>query len=145
MSTPLEFCLALQRAQASLQLKLDDELGTHHGIGFSDFVLLDLLARAPAGRVRFEALVRPIGRPQSAVLRQSIMLEKIGLVSRDGEGGQRSAVLCPAGRALVKAAHQTVGSICVDAMASIDPASTVVSGAVLTRFSMAPALAVARG
>lgn len=30
MNTNLDFCLALYRAQASLQLKLDDELGTYH-------------------------------------------------------------------------------------------------------------------
>jgi hypothetical protein len=40
MNTNLALCLALQRAHASLRLKLDDELGVYHGIGFSDFVLL---------------------------------------------------------------------------------------------------------
>lgn len=35
----LFLCLALQRAYASVQLKLDDELGTHHGISFNDFAL----------------------------------------------------------------------------------------------------------
>lgn len=69
MNTNLNFCLALQRAHASLQLKLDDELGTYHGISFSDFVLLDLLAQTENGRVHIAELVRPLGQPQSAVLR----------------------------------------------------------------------------
>ena len=75
MNANLDFCLALHRAHASLQLKLDDELGTYHGISFSDFALLNLLAQADGGRVSISALVRPLGQPQSAVLRQLIVLE----------------------------------------------------------------------
>ena len=53
MNTTLEFCLALHRANASLQLKLDDELGTFHGINFNDFALLSLLAQADGVRSVF--------------------------------------------------------------------------------------------
>ncbi len=103
MNTNLGFCLALHRAHASLQLKLNDELGLHHGISFNDFALLNLLAQADGGRVSIPELVRPMGQPQSAVLRQLILLEKIGLVMREGANGDRQAVLRPAGRALVHA------------------------------------------
>ena len=51
MNPNLGFCLALHRAHASLQLKLDDELGVHHGISFNDFALQNLLAQAVGGRV----------------------------------------------------------------------------------------------
>ena len=47
--SPLDLCIGLHQAQASLRLKLDDELGTLHGIGWDDFVLLAQLAAAPDG------------------------------------------------------------------------------------------------
>ena len=127
MNKNLGFCLALHRAHASLQLKLDDELRLHHGISFNDFALLNLLAQADGGRVSILELVRPMGQTQSAVLRQLIVLEKIGLVVRDGTKGFRQAVLRPAGRALVNAARETADSICTEAVESITPsvASTV--------------------
>ena len=130
MNTNLDFCLALHRAHASLQLKLDDELGIHHGISFNDFALLNLLAEADGGRVGIAALVRPMGQPQSAVLRQLIVLEKIGLVVREGANGARQAVLRPAGRALVNTARETADSMCTEAVASIAPAAVeIVSSA----------------
>jgi DNA-binding MarR family transcriptional regulator len=122
MNTNLNFCLALHHAHASLRLKLDDELGIHHGISFDDFALLNLLAQADGGRVSIPELVRPTGQPQSAVLRQLILLEKIGLVVREGANGDRQAVLRPAGRALVNTARETADSICTDVVASIAPA-----------------------
>jgi len=125
MNTNLGFCLALHRAHASLQFKLDDALGLHHGISFNDFALLNLLAQANGGRVRIPELVRPMGQPQSSVLRQLILLEKIGLVVREGAHGFRQALIRPAGRALVNAARETADSICTEAVESID--STVVA------------------
>ena len=133
MNTNLGFCLALHRAHASLQLKLDDELGIYHGISFNDFALLNLLAEAVSGRVSIPELVHPMGQPQSAVLRQLILLEKIGLVVREGANGFRQAVLRPAGRALVNAARETADSICTDAVESIPPeAVEMVSSALVT-------------
>ena len=140
MNTNLDFCLALHRAHASLQLKLDDELGIHHGISFSDFALLNLLAQADGGRVNIPELVRPMGQPQSAVLRQLIVLEKIGLVVRDGANGLRQAVLRPVGRALVNAARETADSICTEAVESIAPAVVATVSAALVTLACRPAL-----
>jgi DNA-binding IclR family transcriptional regulator len=123
MNANLGFCLALHRAHASLQLKLDDALGLYHGISFNDFALLNWLAEEDGGRASIPALVRPLGQPQSSVLRQLIVLEKIGLVVREGANGFRQAVLRPAGRALVNAARETADSICADAVESIAPAT----------------------
>lgn len=142
MNTNLDLCLALHRAHASLQLKLDDELGSYHGISFNDFVLLNLLAQAENGRVNISELVRPLGQPQSAVLRHLIVLEKIGLVLRDSASGDSQAVLRPAGRALVNAAHETAVSICTEAVALITPASVVTVSAALVTLSRAPTLAL---
>ena len=133
MNTNLGFCLALHRAHASLQRKLDDELGLYHGISFNDFALLNLLAEADGGRVNIPELVRPLGQSQSSVMRQLIVLEKIGLVVREGANGFRQAVLRPAGRALVNAARETADSICTLAVESISPATVeMVSAALVT-------------
>jgi DNA-binding IclR family transcriptional regulator len=142
MNTNLRFCLALHRAHASLQLKLDDELGTYHGISFSDFALLNLLAQADGGRVSIPELVRPMGQPQSAVLRQLIVLEKVGLLVRDGPSGLRQAVLRPAGRALVNAGRETAESICTDAVESIAPAVVETVSAAMITLAHTPALAL---
>jgi predicted transcriptional regulator len=131
MNTHLDFCLALHRAHASLQLKLDDALGLYHGISFNDFALLNLLAQADGGRVSIPELVRPLGQPQSAVLRKVILLEKIGLVVREGANGDRQAVLRPAGRALVHAARETADGICTEAVESIDSAVVATLSAAL--------------
>ena len=142
MNTNLDFCLALHRAHASLQLKLDDELGIHHGISFSDFALLNLLVQADGGRVNIPELVRPMGQPQSAVLRQLIVLEKIGLVVRDGANGLRQAVLRPVGRALVNAARETADRICTEAVESIDSAVVATVSAALETVACTPTLAL---
>ena len=142
MNTNLVFCLALHRAHASLQLKLDDELGIHHGISFNEFALLNLLAQADGGRVSIRELVRPMGHPQSAVLRKLILLEKIGLVARDGANGFRQAVLRPAGHALVKAACETADSICTEAVESIAAAAIAKVSAVMVTLARTPALAL---
>jgi MarR family transcriptional regulator, organic hydroperoxide resistance regulator len=142
MNTNLDLCLALNRAHASLQLKLDDELGIHHGISFNDFALLNLLAQADGGRVSIPELVRPMGQPQSAVLRQLIVLEKIGLVVRDGANGFRQAVLRPAGRALVNAARETADSICTEAVESIDSAVVATVSAALETLACTPTLEI---
>jgi MarR family transcriptional regulator, organic hydroperoxide resistance regulator len=143
MNTNLDFCLALHRAHASLQLKLDEELGIHHGISFDDFALLNLLAQADGGRVGIPALVRPMGQPQSAVLRQLILLEKIGLVAREGANGCRQAVLRPAGRALVHAARETADGICTEAVESIAPAAVATVSAALLTLARTPTLELA--
>jgi predicted transcriptional regulator len=142
MNTNLGFCLALHRAHASLQLKLDDELGLYHGISFNDFALLNLLAQADSGRVGIPELGRPMGQPQSAVLRQLILLEKIGLVVREGANGFRQVVLRPAGRALVTAARETADSICTEAVESIAPAVVATVSEAMDTLASTPTLAL---
>jgi DNA-binding IclR family transcriptional regulator len=143
MSRNLDFCLALHSAHASLQLKLDDELGLHHGISFNDFALHNLLAQADAGRLSIAQLARPLGLPQSALLRQLIVLEKIGLVLREGDQGLRQAVLRPSGRALVNAARETAASICSEAVETIAPPALEMVSAALVKLARTPSLALA--
>jgi DNA-binding IclR family transcriptional regulator len=125
-----------------VQLKLDDELGLYHGISFNDFALLNLLAQAEGGRIEIPELVRPFGQPQSSVLRQLILLEKIGLVVREGANGNRQAVLRPAGRALVNAARETADRICSEAVESIDSAVVATVSAAMETFACTPSLAI---
>ncbi|AOW13743.1 hypothetical protein LPB72_02115 [Hydrogenophaga crassostreae] len=140
MNATVDFCLALHRANASLHLRLDEELGTHHGIGFNDFALLSLLAQADGNRAALPALTRPLGQQQSAVLRQLIALEKIGLVERIGNAGQRHAVLRPAGRALVNIACETVDRVCAPAVETIEPEARAMTFAAMATLSRTPAL-----
>lgn len=142
MNSSLDFCLALHRAHAILQLKLDDEFGIYHGISFSDFALLNLLAQADGGRVSILGLVRPLGQRQSSVLRQLILLEKLGLVVREGANGDRQAVLRQAGRALVNAARETADSICTEAVASIDSAMVATVSTAMETLTRTPTLAL---
>jgi hypothetical protein len=83
-----------------------------------------------------------MGQPQSAVLRQLIVLEKIGLVVREGANGLRQAVLRPAGRALVNAAGETADSVCTEAVESIDPAAVEKVSAALVTLARTPNLAL---
>lgn len=140
MNTNLGFCLALHHAHASLQRKLDHELGLYHGISFNDFALLNVLAQADGGRVSMPELVRPLGQPQSSVLRQLILLEKIGLVVREGAHGDRQAVLRPAGRAVVNAARETADGICTEAVESNAPAALEMACAALETLACTPSL-----
>ena len=140
MNTNLDFCLALHHAHASLQRKLDNDLGLYHGISFNDLALLNLLAQADGGRVSTPELVRPLGQPQSSVLRQLILLEKIGLVVREGAHGDRQAVLRPAGRALLNAARETADGICTEAVESIAPAALEMACAALVTLACTPSL-----
>ena len=142
MSTHLDLCLALHRAHASLQLKLDHELGLHHGIGFHDFALLNLLAQADTERVGIPELVRPLGQSPSSVLRQLILLEKIGLVVRQGTKEDRQAALRPAGHALVNAARETAGGICTEAVGSTTPAELAAVVEVMASLATTPSLDV---
>jgi MarR family transcriptional regulator, organic hydroperoxide resistance regulator len=121
----LDACLALHGAHASLQLKLDDELGTLHGLGWSDFALLSALAAAPGERLPLRALMRPVGLPLSGVVRRLAPLEKLGLLSREGGGtASRTIVLQAGGRRLLRESTETAAHVCALALAAL-PAGAV--------------------
>ena len=82
ISPQLEVTLRLARAQAMLVRRLDTTLGGHHGISFSDFMLLFYLHRAPGGRLRRVDLAERQGLTASGVTRTLLPLEKIGLIER---------------------------------------------------------------
>jgi DNA-binding MarR family transcriptional regulator len=118
-SAALALCVAVSRAHASLALKLDDVLGTWHGVSWPDYLLLRRLAEAPEGRLPLTQLVRPTGLRPVALLRQLLPLEKTGHIERLP---QRVIALRPAGRQLVQDASATAASTCESAVRTLDPA-----------------------
>ncbi|WP_119967107.1 AsnC family transcriptional regulator [Simplicispira lacusdiani] len=128
MSAPaLDLCLDISLAHARLQLALDDALGTWHGIGHADFILLHTLAQAEGGRLRTAALVAPLGVPVSAVVRRLIPLEKTGHIARDA--GHVS--LRPAGLAVLAEARTTASALCADALQGLPAGATDAAAALL--------------
>ena len=112
----LGLCLRLAAAHASLNLKLDEELGTWHGLAWADFQLLEGLDAA-GGACSLAGLMRPLGQRAPAVLRQVLQLEKTGLVAREAAAsGTRRVVLRPAGRRLLQEARLTAGATCAAAL-----------------------------
>ena len=139
----VSFCIGLGRAQASLNLKLDDELGTLHGLGLRDFTLLYALSQAEGGRLPASDLVQPMGVRLSAVTRQLILLEKTGLVQREvaeESAGRRYVRLRPAAKRLLGEAVEIAEAVCASALAALPPETVVLVQAALARIAQAPAL-----
>ena len=133
----LDFCMQVSLGHASLQLKLDDALGTWHGMGLDDFMLLRLLAQAPDGRLPLADLVRPLGLRPSAVMRQLVPLEKTGRIQR--EPG-RHVLLRSAGRAQLLEAEETAAAICETALRASDAQSLAAAQDLLAGLCRSPAL-----
>ena len=81
-SSASELCLIIARVHALLQRRFDSALGSHHGISFGDFQLLNHLRAAPGARLRRVDLADKLGLTASGVTRSLLPLEKIGLVER---------------------------------------------------------------
>lgn len=103
----LESCVARHLAHAAWVSRLDDELGVHHGLSWSDFVLLAVL---DAGRVAplTTELARSLCVPPSRLVQQLLPLEKTGLLERVvGCENKRQVALSPHGRRLLREARRT--------------------------------------
>ncbi len=109
----LQACMDRHLAHAAMVCRLDDELGTHHGLSWADFVLLTALDAAPEGTPAKE-LARALFMPASQLLLQLLPLEKIGLVERaEDSNGRRCVKLRPPGRRLLREARDTAQNACV--------------------------------
>jgi DNA-binding MarR family transcriptional regulator len=142
---PIDFCTGISRAHASLALKMDDELGTQHGLGWNDFNVLQLLASAEGGRRPVADLVRPMGVPLSAVTRDLVRMEKVGWVQRETHPGsdRREVVLRPSGARLLREAAVTAADICARAVGELSAEEALPSvGRTLSELSHASALIV---
>lgn len=124
LTTSSDFCLRLARANAVLIRRFDNALGSHHGISFSDFQLLNHLARAPGGRLRRVDLAERVGLTASGVTRTLLPLEKIGLITRQTDPRDARvgfAVITNAGHEMVVNATAVVDLVSREAMLRIDP------------------------
>lgn len=120
----LDFCLDLARAQALLAGRLDERLGTLHGISFSDFQLLSHLNRAPGARLRRAELAGRVALSASSVTRALLPLEKIGLVARQADARDARvgyAVITEAGQALLIHADATAQALGQELLGSASP------------------------
>ena len=100
-------------AHAALVFLLDNELGTHHGLSWADFVLLTVLDAAD-GTAPAADLARTLCMPASHLLMRLLPLEKTGLVARTADGnGKRRVTLRPSGRRLLHEARDTAACACL--------------------------------
>jgi DNA-binding MarR family transcriptional regulator len=109
-----EFALRMARAWAALSRRLDNALGSHHGISFADYQLLLHLQRAPGERLRRVDLADKLGLTASGVTRSLLPLEKIGLVGRQSDPRDARvgyALITPAGSELVTNAAVVVDNV----------------------------------
>jgi len=110
---PLEVCLRIAKAYATVGRRFDTTLGGLHGISFSDFQLLYQLNQAPANRLRRVDLAERLGLTASGVTRSLLPLEKIGLVSRQADARDARvgyAVLTATGKRLLNDANNTAST-----------------------------------
>jgi DNA-binding MarR family transcriptional regulator len=140
----IDFCVRISRAHASLTLKLDDELGTYHGLSLADFILLRLLSMAEDGRMSAADLVRPLGLQLSGVMREVVRLERIGLVQRETSlvDATRTVALRPAGRRVLGEALATAESVCAEALRDVRPDELAGTATTLSTVCRTAALAV---
>jgi DNA-binding MarR family transcriptional regulator len=108
----LQACVDRHLEHAAFVFMLDDELGTHHGLSWADFVLLTVLDAA-GGAVPATALARTLHMPASHLLLRLLPLEKTGMVERvAGNDGKRRVTLRPQGRRLLHEARDTATDAC---------------------------------
>jgi DNA-binding MarR family transcriptional regulator len=72
----------MQACHASVCAALEREMGERHGLGVSDFEVLDRLAEDPAREWRAQDLADAVHLSQSALSRLVDRLAKVGLVER---------------------------------------------------------------
>lgn len=108
----LQACVERHLAHAALVAVLDNELSTHHGLSWADFVLLTVLDAAD-GAAPAMALARTLRTPASHLLLRLLPLEKTGLVARVSDGdGKRRVTLRPQGRRRLHEARYTAANAC---------------------------------
>ena len=107
----LDTYLERERVRAATSFALDEELGTHHGISSSDFVLLQSLQ--DGAELSHADLAHQLGLRRSHLLIRIRPLEKVGLVLRTSDRqNRRVALLSAAGRRLLYEARETAAGVC---------------------------------
>lgn len=118
MGPSLDLCIRLTRAYAVLTRRLDNKLGSLHGLSFGDFMVLNHLQRAPDSRLRRVDLAERLGLTASGVTRTLLPLEKLGLVTRQPDPRDARigyALLTASGQELWAYALASAEAVCQDA------------------------------
>lgn len=116
---------SLARLFASTSCQLDKVLHERHGLGMSEFEILDRLAEATDCAARMQGLADEVHLSQSALSRAVDRLEREGLVERTscatdrrgvyvritGTGRERWAQACPTQRAVLAETLNVVGRV----------------------------------
>ena len=134
LTASTDFCLRLARANAVLVRRFDNALGSQHGISFSDFQMLNHLARAPGGKLRRVDLADRVALTASGITRTLLPLEKIGLVTRESDPRDARvgfAVVTATGHELVVNATAVVDLVSREAARGIGPEQTAAMATVL--------------
>jgi len=108
----LHACVHRHLEHAAKVFMLDEELGTHHGLSWADFVLLTVLDAA-GGASPAKAIASALCMPASHLMRRLLPLEKTGLVERAADGNsERLVTLRRPGRRLLNEARDTAANAC---------------------------------
>ena len=112
-ASALQARIARHHEHAQATFRLDDELGTAHGLAWADFVLLDALDCA-GGELPLGEIANRLGLPGSRFLLQVLPMEKLGLLQRQTAQarGTRLLVLRAPGRRLLQEARETAAAAC---------------------------------
>ena len=105
----LQLCLRRELEQAIAVSALDEELATHHGLSWGDFVLLEQLSHRSGGLPEAE-LAQRLGLSPSRLLVRTRPLEKLGWVARMDH--PRRLALRPAARSMLLQASETAAVVC---------------------------------
>ena len=110
---PLRSFLRVEQERAAAAFVLDEELGTHHGLSWADFVLLDALSECEDGRgLPQPQLATRLGLRGSKLLMQIRPLEKLGVLTRGESAGRTVVALRPAGHRVLREARETAALVC---------------------------------
>lgn len=126
--TPTIAVLRLFRARSFLESRLAPELGSVHGVGLNELLLLMQLSQAPLQRLRRVDLAARLSVSQSTVTRMAVPMEKIGLVAREADPRDSRVgyvVLTKSGRTLVANAEKTFKRIASEIFRDRWPAKDV--------------------
>jgi DNA-binding MarR family transcriptional regulator len=119
MSGPaLDDYLRQERRFAAMSFSLDEELGTHHGISSSDFVLLRALHEA--GATEESDLAKVLSMRRSQLLMRVRPLQKLGIVQRLRDAQRCVVSITSSGSRLVCEASETAAALCAHWAAAID-------------------------
>lgn len=132
ISHELDFCVQMYRAQSIL-----GRCFSFHGLGFSDFIILLQLNRAPEGRLRRVDLADKLGVTASSVTRNLLPLEKIGLVTREPDARDARvayAAITKAGQNLLEEAMVTAERVSREMITDVSDESLVEMKKLFSRF-----------